>query len=38
MNILHIIELKSEVTIKKNLIVQLEATIRKIRKVHNPII
>ena len=35
MNILDIIELKSEVTIKKNLIVQLEATLRKI---HNPII
>lgn len=38
MNILEIIELKSEVTIKKNLIVQSEATIRKNRKVHNPII
>lgn len=38
MSILEIIELKIEGTIKKTLIVQSEATIRKIRIVHNPII
>ena len=38
MSILEIIELKIEGTIKKTLIVQPEATIRKIRIVHNAII